>query len=174
METTEDIVRREAENPQLVAEELLDVLHLLRRFMTHGLPECEGKPEHPGKYKHHRGFDPQDKRGQTRLMFTLLKHGRMTMQDLAEHLGVTPPTVTGMVKRLVEQDLVRRVHDETDWRSVWVELTDQGRDTITAHHRDRVTALQQRLDRLEEEDRRRLTAALPVFRKLFDLPGNAE
>jgi len=167
MDCGERAIRGDVQHGQLVAEELLEVLHMLRRFMTHGLPECEGE----GRHRHGPGSDLQDKRGQSRLMFILLKHGRMTMQGLADHLGVTPPTVTGMVKRLVEQGFVRRVHDESDWRTVWVELTPQGQEAITRHHRERTAALQQRLDRLDPEDRARLAMALPVLRKLFDFPS---
>ena len=62
-----------------------------------------------------------------------LKHqptGRFTMGELAEMLDVSPRTVTGLVDNLERDGLVRRVDDPVDRRSVYAELTDQGRERI--------------------------------------------
>ena len=50
--------------------------------------------------------------------------------DLAHKLGVTPPTVTTILDRLVEQGLVRREDDPTDRRLVIARLTSKGRDLL--------------------------------------------
>jgi DNA-binding MarR family transcriptional regulator len=62
-----------------------------------------------------------------------LKHqptGRFTMGELAEMLDVSPRTVTGLVDNLERDGLVKRVDDPVDRRSVYAELTDQGRERI--------------------------------------------
>jgi len=62
-----------------------------------------------------------------------LKHqpgGRFAMGELAEMLAVSPRTVTGLVDNLERDGLVKRVDDPTDRRSVYAELTDQGRERI--------------------------------------------
>ena len=62
-----------------------------------------------------------------------LKHqpsGRFAMGELAEMLDVSPRTVTGLVDNLERDGLVKRVDDPTDRRSVYAELTDQGRERI--------------------------------------------
>src|ERR1700674_1856824 len=62
-----------------------------------------------------------------------LKHqesGRFAMGELAEMLDVTPRTVTALVDNLVRDGLVKRVDDPTDRRSVYAELTEQGRQRI--------------------------------------------
>jgi DNA-binding MarR family transcriptional regulator len=56
----------------------------------------------------------------------------MTMGDVAELLEVTPRTVTGLVDNLERDGLVRRVDDPNDRRSIYAELTDQGRDRVKA------------------------------------------
>ncbi len=64
-----------------------------------------------------------------------LKHqptGRITMGELAEMLDVSPRTVTGLVDNLERDGLVKRVDDPTDRRSVYAELTDEGRERIEA------------------------------------------
>src|SRR5204863_10031132 len=68
-----------------------------------------------------------------------LKHqpsGRFTMGELAEMLDITPRTVTGLVDNLERDRLVRRVADPADRRSVYAEITDQGRDRVNARWRE--------------------------------------
>jgi len=56
----------------------------------------------------------------------LLRDRRPTMQDLAGHLGLTKSSLTGLIDRAEQRDLVRRVPDEADRRTVRVELTEFG------------------------------------------------
>jgi DNA-binding MarR family transcriptional regulator len=72
-----------------------------------------------------------------------LKHqpdGRFTMGELAEMLDVSPRTVTGLVDNLERDGLVRRVDDPADRRSVYAELTDQGRERIETLWRETTVA----------------------------------
>ena len=64
--------------------------------------------------------------------------GRMTMGELAEMLDVAPRTVTGLVDNLERDHLVKRVDDPDDRRSIYAELTDQGRDRVKALWQDAV------------------------------------
>ncbi len=68
-----------------------------------------------------------------------LKHqpnGRFAMGELAEMLDVSPRTVTGLVDNLERDGLVKRVDDPTDRRSVYAELTDQGRERVESLWRE--------------------------------------
>src|SRR3712207_5952737 len=47
--------------------------------------------------------------------------------ELAERLGIEPPTVTKMLRRLERYGLVSRRQDQEDARSFRVYLTDEGR-----------------------------------------------
>src|SRR4030081_2778153 len=58
--------------------------------------------------------------------------GRFTMGELAEMLDVSPRSVTGLVDNLERDGLVKRMDDPTDRRSVYAELTEQGRQRIEA------------------------------------------
>jgi DNA-binding MarR family transcriptional regulator len=68
-----------------------------------------------------------------------LKHqptGRFTMGELAEMLDISPRSVTGLVDNLERDSLVKRVDDPDDRRSVYCELTEQGRERIEALWRE--------------------------------------
>lgn len=62
--------------------------------------------------------------------------GRFTMGELAEMLDITPRTVTGLVDNLERDGLVKRVDDPDDRRSVYAEITEQGRERVNALWRE--------------------------------------
>jgi MarR family transcriptional regulator, organic hydroperoxide resistance regulator len=106
--------------------------------------------------------------GQFRLLRVLLTRERTTMQELATLLDVAPPTVTGLIKRLLAQGYVARVHDETDWRNIWIQITEQGRQAITYYDQQRIATLQQRIEHLSPEEQDRLQAVFPVLLHILE------
>lgn len=54
----------------------------------------------------------------------------VTGHDLSEHLGVTTPTVSGLVDRLVTKGLLGRQPDPEDRRRVLLTLTQEGLDVL--------------------------------------------
>ena len=62
--------------------------------------------------------------------------GRLAMGELAELLDVSPRTVTGLVDNLERDGFVRRVDAPDDRRSVYAEITEQGRDAVMRLWRD--------------------------------------
>ncbi len=64
--------------------------------------------------------------GQLRLLFLLSQHPGVTSGELAARLTVTPPTITGIIDRLVRLALVRREEDPADRRLVRNFLTSEG------------------------------------------------
>jgi len=66
-------------------------------------------------------------RGQPHLIMELYNHDGMAHSDLADHMEVTPATVTNMVKRMERDGLVIRRRDDADERISRVYLTDDGK-----------------------------------------------
>jgi len=61
----------------------------------------------------------------------LVRHERpCTMRDLTAVALQDPPTMTGIIDRLVAMKLVQRTRSETDRRVVWVQATPAGADLI--------------------------------------------
>lgn len=63
---------------------------------------------------------------QLRVLFLTREAPGVTAGELATRLAVTPPTISGIVDRLVKLGLVRREDDESDRRLVRNHLTDAG------------------------------------------------
>lgn len=135
--------------------DLLPPMHFLLRPGRHGERDRTHEPPTP------------EVRGQVRMMMTLQHAGRLTMNDLATAMNVTPPTVTGIVKRLVAQGDVVRIPDPDDGRTVRVELTDAGRARMDAHRAQHVAKLQHLLTQLDDDDQRSIGSALPALQRLL-------
>jgi DNA-binding MarR family transcriptional regulator len=84
-------------------------------------------------------------RAQLKILVLLLQEGPATVGHLASNLGVTLPSITATVDRLVRQELVSREDDPSDRRRVINRLTPLGISLI---------------ERLQEGRRARLVAAL--------------
>ncbi len=65
--------------------------------------------------------------GQEMVLFELWKEDGLKGSELAERLGVEPPTVTRMIRRMERCGFVERRPDPADARSFRVYLTNEGR-----------------------------------------------
>ena len=64
---------------------------------------------------------------------TLSYIGRTTVGNLAKHLRVSMPTVSGLIDRLVKLKMVKRIPSEEDRRKVYLALTKTGKAITEAH-----------------------------------------
>ncbi len=64
--------------------------------------------------------------GQLRVLFYIRTQPGVTAGELAQRLAVTPPTISGIVDRLVKLGLVKRCDDPADRRLVRNTLSEQG------------------------------------------------
>ncbi|HVA89625.1 MAG TPA: MarR family transcriptional regulator [Chloroflexota bacterium] len=67
---------------------------------------------------------------QFKLLLAIASGDSPRVSDLAQRLGVTPPTVTTVLDRLVDHNLVRREDDPRDRRQVICRLTSTGADLL--------------------------------------------
>ena len=68
--------------------------------------------------------------GQDQIMLALAAQDGMTPGQLAQQIGVKPPTVTKTINRLAAQGFVAKAGSETDARVALVSLTEAGRETL--------------------------------------------
>lgn len=110
------------------------------------------------------------------LLFPLVRLGPLRQGALAELVHADPSTVSRHVASLVEQGLVRRVADEADGRASRLVVTDAGRTTVEALHRERETHLERVTSTWTDGEIAALTA---LFGRLLDdfaasLPGGPD
>jgi MarR family transcriptional regulator, organic hydroperoxide resistance regulator len=150
-----------------LATAILDVFPRLNRRLRADLPLASDATSTEQEWRDISELRTSN--GQVALLRLLVAQERCTMQEIAEHLAVTPPTTTMMVKRLLTQGYVERLRDESDWRQVWVKATERGQRAITVYDQARATTLQRRLDNLSEQERASIEAALPALRHLIEV-----
>jgi len=102
--------------------------------------------------------------------FGLLMHLReqpRTLTELAQHGGVSLPTMSNSVTTLVERGWVRRTAPLQDRRVVILEVTAAGRAALARVGRAAEAHLAERLAPLDAGARGRLRGGLAVLRTLF-------
>lgn len=85
-------------------------------------------------------------------MSALEDNGTCMMSGMGEELGLTMGTVTGIVDRLVRENLVERCSDNSDRRIVLARLTQKGLKLIRRIHQDRVETLTESLRAMDKEE----------------------
>jgi DNA-binding MarR family transcriptional regulator len=90
----------------------------------------------------------------------ILRDRRLRMAELADFLGLERSTLSGLVDRAEQRDLVRRERTEDDGRVIEVTMTAAGRRLATRVHAEVRRGLASATDRLDARERRSLTALL--------------
>ena len=134
---------------------------------------------------------PRILRGFTRRESNYLSRGRITipqlgvleqlsrqkevpMNELARGMGVTRPAATGLVDRLLSQDLVSRRGDPADRRVIRVSLTAKGRRVLNGIWSQKRRMIQEVFGRLPAGDRAQYLATLEkVVEILSEEPGGS-
>jgi len=97
---------------------------------------------------------------QWRVLDKLADEGSRPIGELAQLLGIHPPTMTKLVDRMVGSGLVQRIVDEADSRRVLIYITDVGLH-LFAKLAERAAAFQLKLSsRLGATEASQLTALL--------------
>lgn len=82
------------------------------------------------------------------------------MKDLAEKIGVTTGTLTVNIDRLESKNLLRRTPHQTDRRSYLIELTKEGKDFFSQHHKYHLKMTEELVSGLTEKEQNDVALAL--------------
>jgi DNA-binding MarR family transcriptional regulator len=96
----------------------------------------------------------------------LHRDGAMTLADLSRAEGVTPPSMTKTVNTLVDRGLLTKDDHGDDRRKVLLCPTPAGHELVTETRHRRDDWLTPRLASLTPTERRTLTAATDILRRL--------
>lgn len=102
---------------------------------------------------------------QLRVMILMRETPGVTAGELATRLAVTPPTISGIVDRLVKLGLVRREDDDSDRRLVRNHLTEAGENACSRLERGVEVFTRRILVELNHEDLEAFIIGLKAFIK---------
>ena len=111
---------------------------------------------------------------QVRVVFLLLQESPLRMSDLASSLGISFSRATGVVDRLVEQELVSRWTDPDDRRSVLCALTGQGEELGQRLLAARRARWEERLASLSHSELIKVRKAMELMRSAIHRAGLVE
>ncbi len=111
---------------------------------------------------------------QLRVMFFLRETPGATAGELASRLSVTPPTISGIVDRLVRLDLVRRDDDPNDRRLVRNYLTESGASCCTRLEEGGNEFTRRILVEMTDEELKSLVDGLLAFKRASDYVQSRE
>lgn len=98
--------------------------------------------------------------GQDKIMLALGQQDGQTPSELAQKLGVRPPTVTKTINRLAAQGFVEKRGSEIDARRAHVFLTESGAEAIRAIERSVRKTEKQALKSLDKKEQKALAKLL--------------
>ena len=104
----------------------------------------------------------------TSALATIEGHGPVTPSELANCERVQRPTITRVLARLTELELIERAADPADGRSTLVSITPSGRALLSELRSRRDAFLADRLSKLSAEDRAALDRASAVLESLLE------
>ena len=90
----------------------------------------------------------------------LCEHGAMTVATLANRLHLSASTTVGIIDRLEKKAFVTRTRDSNDRRSVFVDVTKEGRAFITSAPHLLHNRLHSKMQELTEAERIQIANAL--------------
>ena len=98
-----------------------------------------------------------------------------SLSEVADHIGLTLPTMSMLVDGLVVRGLINRREDPQDRRRITLALTNAGRTRLESARSATTANLEQKLRELSVSDRATVTAAMRLLRELFsggNIPAN--
>ncbi len=100
---------------------------------------------------------------QVRLLYSVRARGTSRIGEIATTLGLSAPSATSLVDRLVRRGLLARQDDLNDRRWVLVSLTQRGLDVLSELGRPSERYLSLVLSRMRPGERSRFDSAMRVF-----------
>ena len=144
MQTINAAQTNDAEAKDRLIEEVVDAFTAMRERGMRGL---------------HRIRRDVASMGHLQVLVRLQADGPLPAGAVARSLGVSAASATGMLRRMAERGLVRRVRDEKDRRVVRIELAPAGTSLLEKLSRSR-SGLHRSLARLDEDELRQLRNGL--------------
>ncbi len=98
----------------------------------------------------------------------LYNHKYCFISELADYLSISLPATTGLIRRMVRNNLVKKERDTKDARMVKVKLTQKGRNFFKAVYYKKKKKIIECLKRFKEEDRKNIIKYLSQLGKAIE------
>lgn len=90
-----------------------------------------------------------------------------SLLDVANHLGLTPPSTSRLVDGLIYRNMMTREDHPGDRRRVKLTVTNLGEKILEASRQDALTYLSTKLSNIDTDDREAIVKAMNVLQPIF-------
>jgi len=104
---------------------------------------------------------------QFRTLIFLNRNPGEQLSNLAEHLGLTPPSASKLIDGLVAKQLVERQASLTDRRCITLRLTPTGKKLLDASYQETQAFFTDLFAGLSDSDRSNMIQSLQLLRQVF-------
>lgn len=111
---------------------------------------------------------------QFRALLYVSRRAGASLSDVAEHIGLTLPSTSRLVNRLVERELLWRESAPDDRRRMILEITPSGQTVLGAAAQATQARLMEILVALTAEECAAVIAAMHLLQRIFTLDAAAE
>jgi DNA-binding MarR family transcriptional regulator len=108
---------------------------------------------------------------QFRTLLFLSRHKGASLSQVAEHIGLTLPSMSTLIDGLVARNYAVRRTDSSDRRRMTLTLTERGQKNLQSAREATQAHLAERLSYLQETERKAIIVAMQILRKTL---GEAE
>jgi DNA-binding MarR family transcriptional regulator len=140
-------------SPDECAREVLETVPLVMRIVR-------------AEMRRHRAADLSVP--QFRTLSFLNRQAGASLSQVAEHIGLTLPSISLLVDGLVERKLILRNTHATDRRRVTLVLTARGQSVLEVAHDATQAALAEKLAALSTQNRAPVVQAMRALRSIFE------
>ena len=102
---------------------------------------------------------------QIEIVHFIADHGTVTMKMIADHLKITPPSVTVLIDELERKNFIERDNDTGDRRVVSVRFTPKAKKLFEKISSNKATMLHGMLSKLSPSDRKSLERIINILIK---------
>lgn len=93
---------------------------------------------------------------------------KVKMSDISRLMGISKPAATQAVDRLVDRGMVRRVNDENDRRTVYIQITEKGETGFKIELDRNLGIIDKVIDNMGEKDAREFIRLFTKFKQSMD------
>jgi DNA-binding MarR family transcriptional regulator/GNAT superfamily N-acetyltransferase len=108
---------------------------------------------------------------EARLLYEIARRGATTAAELAADLAIDPGYLSRLIRSFMDSGLLARERSPADRRQGILALTDHGRDTFADLDRRSQSEIGVLLERFDDDERRRLLAAMATIETLLAPAG---
>ena len=108
---------------------------------------------------------------QFRILSFVHRRGSSSLSEIAEHMGLTLPSMSKMVDGLVMRSFVTRSNDASDRRRLVIALTERGTKAWESAREATRVSMVKTLATLSGDERRELGRSMEKLRELFSTGG---